>query len=134
MQPSERRARRVLVADDEPYVLELIVTRLSIAGFEVRAAKDGVLAVDRLTDFRPEALVLDINMPRLDGFGVLSHMRAQGLSDRVPTLVLTARNAAEDVAKAIQLGAKDYLSKPFRDDQLIARVGRLFNRVKPAGG
>lgn len=134
MPPSERRARRVLVADDEPYVLELIVTRLSIAGFEVRAAKDGVLAVDRLTDFRPEALVLDINMPRLDGFGVLSHMRAQGLSDRVPTLVLTARNAAEDVAKAIQLGAKDYLSKPFRDDQLIARVGRLFNRVKPAGG
>jgi two-component system OmpR family response regulator len=134
MQPSERRARRVLVADDEPYVLELIVTRLSIAGFEVRAAKDGVLAVDSLTDFRPEALVLDINMPRLDGFGVLSHMRAQGLSDRVPTLVLTARNAAEDVAKAIQLGAKDYLSKPFRDDQLIARVGRLFNRVKPAGG
>lgn len=134
MPPSKRRARRVLVADDEPYVLELIVTRLSIAGFEVRAAKDGVQAVDRLTDFRPEALVLDLNMPRLDGFGVLSHMRAQGLSDRVPTLVLTARNAAEDVAKAIQLGAKDYLSKPFRDDQLIARVGRLFNRVKPAGG
>jgi len=133
MSPADRRARRVLVADDEPYVLELIVTRLSIAGFEVRAAKDGVQAVDRLTDFRPEALVLDLNMPRLDGFGVLSHMRAQGLSDKVPTLVLTARNAAEDVAKAIQFGAKDYLSKPFRDDQLIARVGRLFNRARPAG-
>ncbi|PZQ64272.1 MAG: response regulator [Phenylobacterium zucineum] len=130
----ERRARRVLVADDEPLVLELIVTRLSIAGFEVRGAKDGAQALDRLTDFRPEALVLDINMPKLDGFGVLSHMRAQGLSDKVPTLVLTARNAAEDVAKAIKLGAKDYLSKPFRDEQLIQRVGRLFNRARPVGG
>ncbi|MEW5688365.1 MAG: response regulator [Pseudomonadota bacterium] len=129
----ERRARRVLVADDEPLVLELIVTRLSIAGFEVRAAKDGAQALDRLTDFRPEALVLDINMPKLDGFGVLSHMRVQGLSDKVPTLVLTARNAAEDVAKAIKLGAKDYLSKPFRDEQLIQRVGRLFNRARPVG-
>jgi DNA-binding response OmpR family regulator len=133
MSLAERRPRRVLVVDDEPLVLELIVTRLEIAGFETRPARDGVQALERLTDFRPEAVVLDLNMPRLDGFGVLNHMRAQGLSDKAPTLVLTARNAAEDVAKAIKLGAKDYLSKPFRDEQLIARVGRLFNRARPPG-
>lgn len=131
MQPIERRARRVLVADDEPFILELIVTRLELAGYETRAARDGAQALDRLADFRPEAMVLDINMPKLDGFAVLRNMRAQGLTDKVPTMVLTARNAAEDVASAIQLGAKDYLSKPFRDDQLIARVGRLFARARP---
>lgn len=134
MPPTERRARRVLVADDEPFILELIVTRLELAGYETRAARDGAQALDRLADFRPEAMVLDINMPMLDGFGVLKNMRAQGLTDKVPTMVLTARNAAEDVATAIQLGAKDYLSKPFRDDQLIARVGRLLNKARPTGG
>lgn len=130
MPPVERRGRRVLVVDDEPFLLELIITRLELAGYETRGARDGAQALDRLNDFRPEAMVLDINMPMLDGFAVLKHMRAQGLSDKVPTMVLTARNAAEDVTKAIQLGAKDYLSKPFRDDQLIARVGRLFGRVR----
>jgi DNA-binding response OmpR family regulator len=131
MPPAERRARRVLVAEDEPFLLELIITRLELAGYETRGARDGALALDRLADFRPDAMVLDINMPMLDGFGVLKHMRNQGLTDKVPTMVLTARNAAEDVTKAIQLGARDYLSKPFRDEQLIARVGRLFNRARP---
>ena len=129
----ERRARRVLVVDDEPFVLELIVTRLEIAGFETRSARDGIQALERIAEFRPEAIVLDINMPRLDGFGVLTHMKAQGLSDRSPTLVLTARNAVEDVDRAIRLGAKDYMAKPFKDEQLIARVGRLLNRARPPG-
>jgi DNA-binding response OmpR family regulator len=126
----EARRRRVLVVDDEPYLVELIVTRLELAGFETRAARNGSEALNRMNDFRPEAMVLDINMPILDGFGVLTHMKAQGLSDKIPTMVLTARNSGEDVAKAIQLGAKDYLSKPFRDDALIARVGRLLQRAR----
>lgn len=124
------RRRRVLVVDDEPYLLELILTRLELAGFETRASRNGADALNRLTDFRPEAMVLDINMPVLDGFGVLMHMRAQGLSDKIPTMVLTARNSGDDVAKAIQLGAKDYLSKPFKDEALIARVGRLLARSR----
>jgi two-component system OmpR family response regulator len=128
----EARRRRVLVVDDEPYLVELIVTRLELAGFETRASRNGQDAINRLADFRPEAMVLDINMPVLDGFGVLAHMKAQGLSDKVPTMVLTARNSGEDVAKAIKLGAKDYLSKPFKDEALIARVGRLLTRSRPA--
>lgn len=126
----EARRRRVLVVDDEPYLVELIVTRLELAGFETRYARNGSDALNRIGDFRPEAMVLDINMPVLDGFGVLTHMKAQGLSDKVPTMVLTARNSGEDVAKAIQLGAKDYLSKPFKDEALIARVGRLLQRAR----
>jgi two-component system OmpR family response regulator len=126
---AEVRQRRVLVVEDDPFLLELIMTRLVIAEYNVRGARDGREALQRITDFRPEAMVLDINMPILDGFGVLAHMKAQGLTDKTLTMVLTARNAAEDVTKAIQLGAKDYLSKPFKDDALLQRVGRLFARA-----
>jgi two-component system OmpR family response regulator len=126
----------VLVVDDDPYILELITTRLDLAGYLTRSARDGSQALQRLSDFRPEAMVLDINMPVMDGFGVLAHMRAQGLTEKTLTMVLTARNAAEDVAKAIQLGAKDYLSKPFKDEMLLARVARLFarERMRAAAG
>lgn len=129
---AEVRQRRVLVVDDDPFLLELIMTRLVMAEYNVRGARDGREALQRLADFRPEAMVLDINMPVLDGFGVLASMKAQGLTDRTLTMVLTARNAAEDVSKAIQLGAKDYLAKPFKDDALLQRVGRLFARAARA--
>lgn len=132
MQRVETRPRRVLVVEDDPFLLELITTRLELAGFDTRAARDGSQALQRLTEFRPEAMVLDINMPVLDGFGVLEHMRVQGLTEKTPTMVLTARNSPEDVSKAIKLGARDYLSKPFKDEQLIARVGRLLMRSRAA--
>ena len=131
---AEPRGRRVLVVDDEPHLLELITTRLEIAGYETQGARDGCEALARLADFRPQAMVLDINMPSIDGFEVLARMRAQRLTDRTPTMVLTARNNAADVAAAIELGAKDYLAKPFRDEQLLSRVARLFarGRARPA--
>lgn len=80
----------------------------------------------------PAAMVLDINMPRLDGFGVLKGMKALGIA--VPTLVLTARNQSSDVQEALKLGASDFLAKPFQDQQLLARVGRLVRRpvARPA--
>lgn len=124
------RARRVLVVDDDTHILELIVTRLELAGFDTRSARNGAEAIQRLVEFRPEAMVLDINMPVLDGFGVLAHMQANGLSAKTPTMVLTARNNAGDVAKAVQMGARDYLSKPFNDAQLLQRVGRLLARSR----
>lgn len=130
MQRVEVRPRRVLVVEDDAFLLELITTRLEIAGFDTRSARDGSQALQRLAEFRPEAMVLDINMPVLDGFGVLMHMQAQGLTEKTPTMVLTARNSPEDVSKAIKLGARDYLSKPFKDEQLIARVGRLLVRSR----
>lgn len=132
MQRVETRPRRVLVVEDDPFLLELITTRLELAGFDTRSARDGNQALQRLTEFRPEAMVLDINMPVLDGFGVLIHMQAQGLTEKTPTMVLTARNSPDDVSKAIKLGARDYLSKPFKDEQLIARVGRLLMRSRAA--
>ena len=124
----EATARRVLVVDDEPFVLELVTTRLTLAGYRTFSARDGREALTRMMDVRPEAMILDINMPGLDGFSVLRHMRTSGLTDRIATMVLTARNQPEDVQTAISLGARDYLSKPFRDDQLLARVARLMRK------
>ena len=117
---------RILVVEDDPMVLELITTRLSLAGFHTFNARDGYEGLARLKEVSPAAMVLDINMPRLDGFGVLKGMKALGIA--VPTLVLTARNQSSDVQEALKLGASDFLSKPFQDQQLLARVGRLIRK------
>lgn len=122
---------RILIAEDDPMVLELITTRLELAGYQTFSARNGGEALSRLGELRPDGLVLDINMPVLDGFQVLSHLRSTGAIRRTPTLVLTARNRPEDVKKAIELGARDFIAKPFQDEQLIARVGRLVRKARP---
>jgi two-component system OmpR family response regulator len=122
---------RVLVVDDDPSIVELITTRLELAGYQTAYARDGYEGMARLQEFRPGALVLDINMPRLDGFGMLRQMKQAGLTGRVATMVLTARNQPEDVQQAVALGARDYLSKPFDDQRLLTRVARLFQKARP---
>ncbi|WP_165186133.1 response regulator transcription factor [Caulobacter soli] len=118
---------RILVVEDDPIVLDLITTRLDIAGYDTYFARDGFEGLKRLHELRPSALVLDLNMPRLDGFGLLRKMRLEGLN--TPTMVLTARNQPDDVQQAITLGARDFLAKPFKDEQLLQRVGRLLRRA-----
>ncbi|WP_430424090.1 response regulator [Phenylobacterium sp.] len=133
LQLDSHRAR-VLVVDDDPMVLDLVTTRLSLAGCTTYSARDGLAAVERLRDIRPTAMVLDINMPGLDGFGVLEHMKATGFIKSTATLVLTARNRPEDVKLAVSLGARDYLSKPFKDEQLLIRMARLLRHRSPMPG
>jgi DNA-binding response OmpR family regulator len=125
---------RILVVDDEPFVLELITTRLQIAGYNVAQAKDGTRALQTLRELIPDGMVLDINMPGLDGFGVLEKMRAVPRWSAIPTMVLTARNRGEDVQRAMKLGARDYLTKPFDDKQLLARVARLLRKLPGKAG
>ncbi|THD71160.1 response regulator transcription factor [Phenylobacterium sp.] len=123
----EPTKRRILAVDDDRAVLELVCTRLTLAGYDVFSARDGHEALARLTTLKPAAMVLDLGMPGLDGFGVLQKMGKIGTAS-TPTLVLTARHSAPDVKRAIGLGARDYLSKPFNDNQLLMRVQRLFRR------
>jgi len=123
------RRTRILVVEDDPIVLDLITTRLDLAGYDTYFARDGAEGLARLRELRPRAMVLDLNMPRLDGFGLLRKMEMEGLS--VPTMVLTARNQPDDVKQAIALGARDFLSKPFKDEQLLQRVGRLLRKARP---
>jgi two-component system OmpR family response regulator len=120
------------VVEDDAGVRDLVRTRLVLAGFETHTARNGAEGVNRVLEVRPDAMVLDINMSEMDGFGVLRTLRAQ--NRLVPTLVLTARHAAEDVRLAISLGAKDYLTKPFSEQQLLGRISRVLRppAVQPA--
>lgn len=121
---TESKGPRVLVVEDDPALRELVVTRLTIAGYDVHEARDGEHALQRIADLRPAALVLDINMPKMDGFAVLETLKARG-PNKLRIMVLTARNQPDDVRRAIALGAHDYLAKPFKDLQLLMRVARL---------
>ena len=130
---SEGRRPRILIVEDDPMVLELVTVRLDLAGFQTYFARNGCEGLARIQDLRPDGLVLDINMPVMDGFGVLSHLKSLG-AYYPPTLVLTARNKPEDVKAAIAMGARDFLAKPFKDDQLIARVARLIRKPARSSG
>lgn len=116
---------KVLVVDDDPSMVDLITTRLELAGHHTVVARNGFEALHRITEFRPIAMVLDLNMPGMDGFGVLKRLGQLGLSAKIPTMVLTARHQTDDVRKAVALGARDFLAKPFDDTQLLARIARL---------
>jgi two-component system OmpR family response regulator len=118
--------RKILVAEDDAGVRELIRTHLRMAGYDVHVARTGVEALSGVRLLEPIALILDINMPELDGFGVLEALHRNAV--RVPVLVMTARHAEEDVHRAVSLGAKDYLTKPFSEGQLLARVIRLLRQ------
>jgi two-component system OmpR family response regulator len=121
----------VLVVEDDAGVRQLIRTRLGAADYEVHVARNGKEALDAIQRLRPRAMILDINMPELDGFGVLEAMREQRDGERPATMILTARHAEEDVRRAMQLGAKDYLTKPFSEAQLLRRVARLLRPPFP---
>ena len=123
------RIPHILIAEDDESILDLLVTRMRIAGYMTAQHRDGLSAMEAmLKGGAPNACILDVNMPRMDGFQVLKRMRADPLLRHVPVLVLTARRQPDDIKTAIRLGATDYLSKPFDDEQLLARVSRLLRR------
>ena len=115
----------VLVVDDDPSIVELVRTRLELAGIPTLWAYRGADALEHMRTQRIAAVLLDVGMPGLNGFEVLSWMKRDPRSARIPVLMLTGCNGSEDVARALALGAKDYLTKPFSEAQLLARVQRL---------
>src|SRR3984885_13679763 len=111
MEAAEVRAGRVLVVDDDPDVREAVETALELEGHSVTTAIDGLEALKRLGRGGVGAGVLDVLMPHLDGFEVCRRLRASG--NRTPVLILTARDSQEDTIRGLDLGADDYLVKPF---------------------
>jgi two-component system, OmpR family, response regulator MprA len=114
---------RILVVDDEPAVLEAVDRALRLQGYDTELAADGQQALDALAAAAPDALVLDLLMPRVDGLEVCRRLRAAG--DRTPVLMLTARAAVADRVRGLDAGADDYLVKPFALEELLARVRAL---------
>jgi two-component system response regulator MprA len=117
---------RILVVDDEPAVREAVDRALRLEGYETELAADGAQALDALADRAPDALVLDVLMPHVDGLEVCRRLRAAG--DRTPVLVLTARDAVPDRVRGLDAGADDYLVKPFALEELLARLRALLRR------
>lgn len=131
MEPAGARGGRVLVVDDDPDVREAVETALELEGHSVATAADGLAALKRLAQSEFDAVVLDVLMPSLDGFEVCRRLRASG--NRTPVLILTARDSEEDTIRGLDLGADDYLVKPFAVGELLARVRALLRRTRPAG-
>lgn len=119
---------RVVVAEDDETILELVRAHLEAAGYAVYPAADGEAALNVIQSIRPAAVVLDLSMSKLDGFGVLLALRDRYSGALPPVMVLTARHATEDVRRCLALGAKDFLAKPFNKRDLLARVARLVRR------
>ncbi|MER5870550.1 response regulator transcription factor [Streptomyces sp. NPDC002044] len=121
--------QRILVVDDEPEVRAAVQDGLAVEGYEVRGAADGLDALSQVAAWEPDALVLDVMMPVLDGLGVCRQLRAMG--DRTPVLVLTALDSVSERVDGLDAGADDYLVKPFALDELVARVRALLRRAAP---
>ncbi len=120
---------RILVVDDDRSVRESLRRSLAFNGYQVELASDGQAALDSVLAQRPDAMVLDVMMPRLDGLEVCRRMRAAG--DELPILVLTARDAVSDRVAGLDAGADDYLPKPFALEELLARLRALLRRRSP---
>jgi two-component system response regulator MprA len=120
---------RILVVDDEPAVREAVERALRLDGHDVLLAADGHEALDTLDSRAPDAVVLDVLMPRVDGLELCRQMRQRG--DRTPVLMLTARDAVSDRVAGLDAGADDYLIKPFALEELLARVRALLRRASP---
>ena len=116
---------KILVVDDDRVLADVVAFALRREGFEVIQAYDGLTALQRWSEENPDLIVLDINLPKMDGFTVCQRIRSE--SD-TPIIILTVRNEDEDVVHGLDLGADDYMSKPFSPRQLVARANAVLRR------
>lgn len=115
-----------MIVDDEPGVRALLTDTLRIAGFETVEANDGMSALTLLRTHKPALMVIDINMPLMDGFELVERLRST--KDLTPVLMLTAREDKSDIARGLKIGADDYVIKPFGIEELILRIKAILRR------
>ena len=121
-------SERILVVDDDPDILQFVRLNLELDGFQVDLAGGGKEALERAAESPPDLMLLDVMMPEIDGLTVLRRLRSDPGTSSIPVIVLTARSLAEDRVKGLDLGADDYITKPFDLEELIARVRTVLRR------
>jgi len=131
-----KRKKKILVVDDQKHIVRLVQITLEKAGYEVVTAYDGVEALEKVEQEHPDMLVLDVMMPRMDGFEVLQRLQADPRYQQIPVIMLTAKAQDADIFKGWQSGVSSYLVKPFNPRELLTFVQRIFQSLEegPAPG
>ncbi|MDX1600927.1 MAG: response regulator transcription factor [Anaerolineales bacterium] len=130
MDNKSERSRKILVVDDEPRMIRFIRLNLEHDGYEVHDASNGQEALEKLRDLMPDLILLDVMMPGIDGFETLEMIRE---ISNVPVIMLTAKGDVDDRVKGLELGADDYISKPFSPAELSSRVRAVLRRTEMPG-
>src|SRR5712691_9708672 len=115
----------ILTADDDPQLLRLVMRNLQLEGYDVLVASDGKQALEQIEAHQPDLVLLDVMMPKMDGFTVCQRVRE---FSSVPVIIVTARGQDQDKVRGLDIGADDYLTKPFSVDELLARVRAVLRR------
>jgi two-component system, OmpR family, KDP operon response regulator KdpE len=118
---------RILIIDDEPQIVRALSTSLKADGFEIETSVDGLAALDKVTMWQPDLVILDLGLPDIDGVEVIRRLRGWS---QVPVIVLSARDGRSDKVQALDLGADDYVNKPFAIEELLARLRATLRRTK----
>ena len=126
-------AKKILVVDDERHIVRLVQVNLDRAGYEVLVAYDGIEALKKVSEDKPDMVILDVMMPRMDGFEVLKKLQADEDTKDIPVIMLTAKAQDADIFKGWSSGVSSYLTKPFNPRELLTFVERIFQSVEEPG-
>jgi DNA-binding response OmpR family regulator len=118
----------ILTAEDQQHIRKLIEYKLTNAGYRVIAVEDGLQALEKARELRPDLIMLDVMMPLMTGFEVLAELKRDQRTQAIPVLLVTAQSKEEEVLKGLEMGAEDYITKPFSPNELAARVKKVLMR------
>ena len=121
---------RILIADDDSTIRRFLVTLLADRGYEVHQGPDGEQATRMAGEVKPDLMLLDLIMPFKDGFDVLQDLKAQDTTAHIPIIIMSVKNREEEIVKGFNLGAEDYVVKPFNSLELVSRVKKILERSR----
>jgi CheY-like chemotaxis protein len=121
-------AKTILVVEDQVAISQLIQFKLKNSGYRVVTAKDGVAALEKARSLRPDLILLDIMLPLMTGFEVLAALKKDEVNKNIPVIFLTGQSREDEIVKGLELGAEDYILKPFSPNELAARIKTFFQR------
>jgi DNA-binding response OmpR family regulator len=129
MEFSMPEKKKILVAEDEPDIRGLIAFSLRYAGYEVIEATDGQEAVEKAIGELPDLILLDVRMPKMNGYEACSSLKTRDSTQEIPVIFLSARGQEAEIKRGLELGAEEYILKPFAPDELYRRVGSILQRL-----